>query len=151
MKKTLLICAVAILALGLTGTVVACDKDAAGAKTADAKEGCCPKAAAKAAYDASLADSGCAKTAQKAANDAMATAAYKNTYAETGCSKSATKAAYAAVQEASGCSKSATSAAATASCPSGGAPAPRSNLPPAAQKRNKSSSLNPKSDECSAP
>ena len=71
MKKTLLICAVAILAISVTGAVVACDKDAAATKTADAKEGCCPKSAAKAAYDASLAESGCAKTAQNAANEAI--------------------------------------------------------------------------------
>ena len=111
MKKTLILCAVFALALGVTAGVTACDSADAAAKKTSADGKCCPDAAAKAAYDKTYEDSGCSKTAQAAANDAMASAAYKNTYADSGCAKSATKAAYAAVQESTGCSKSATAAA----------------------------------------
>ena len=81
MKKTLMICAVVVLALGVVAGVSAdggeknCDKSAEAAKTsgcskdaeaskAKAEGGCCPSSAAKAAYDKAYEATGCEENCQ---------------------------------------------------------------------------------------
>ena len=75
-----------------------------GKKSASAEMGSgCSKTAAKAAYEKTLADTGCEKTAKAAYTKTLAEGTYAKTLAETGCAKTASKAAYEAALAESGC------------------------------------------------
>ena len=109
MRKTLAILGVLVLALTVSGQVVACDGMAA--KTANNEGASCVRGAAKAAYAKNLEETGSIESAQTAYRNTLAEGSYAKAYADSSCSKTASKAAYAAVLAETGCSKSAGAAA----------------------------------------
>ncbi|MFV2071136.1 MAG: hypothetical protein ACC742_00605 [Thermoanaerobaculales bacterium] len=109
MRKTLAIIGVLVLALTVSGQVLACDGKAE--KTADNEAMSCARGAAKAAYAKNLEATGSIESAQEAYRNALAEGEYAKAYAESSCSKTATKAAYDAVLAETSCSKSANTAA----------------------------------------
>ena len=106
MKKITITVAALVIAVGFGGAIWACNGDKAAADTS----GCCPKSAAKAAYDSTLDKTGCEKTAKAAYKNELAEKAYDKSLAESGCAKTAAKAAHDAVLADTGCAKSAAAA-----------------------------------------
>lgn len=125
MRKTLALLGVLALALTIPHAAAAgdkgCSKPCAGAakstpadnaadsvvKTVGAQTPTCHRAAAKAAYESTLAATGCERSAHEASKKAMAETAYANALAETSCAKTAQRAAHDAVLAETGCEKSA--------------------------------------------